>query len=79
MPAQAPTGFHTAASDARGDAALAQETPHSRVVIVSRRLILDTGVLIAATAAATARIVITMDSSAAFDDLPGVRAQVVPR
>ncbi|MBB2912426.1 tRNA(fMet)-specific endonuclease VapC [Streptosporangium becharense] len=35
--------------------------------------------LIAATAAATARIVITMDSSAAFDDLPGVRAQVVPR
>ncbi|MEU8385836.1 PIN domain-containing protein [Streptosporangium sp. NPDC048865] len=35
--------------------------------------------LIAATAAATARIVITMDSSAGFDDLPGVRAQVVPR
>ncbi|WP_436764439.1 PIN domain-containing protein [Streptosporangium sp. V21-05] len=35
--------------------------------------------LIAATAATTARIVITMDSSAAFDDLPGVRAQVVPR
>ncbi|GAA4204636.1 PIN domain-containing protein [Microbispora amethystogenes] len=35
--------------------------------------------LIAATAAATARTVITMDSSAAFDDLPGVRAQVVPR
>ncbi len=35
--------------------------------------------LIAATAAATARIVITMDSSASFDDLPGVRAQVVPR
>ena len=34
--------------------------------------------LIAATAAATARTVITMDSSAAFDDLPGVRAQVVP-
>ncbi|WP_176903317.1 PIN domain-containing protein [Nonomuraea maritima] len=35
--------------------------------------------LIAATAAATARTVITMDASAAFDDLPGVRAQVVPR
>ncbi|GGO29689.1 hypothetical protein GCM10010116_59580 [Microbispora rosea subsp. aerata] len=35
--------------------------------------------LIAATAAATARTVVTMDSSAAFDDLPGVRAQVVPR
>ncbi|MBT2233909.1 PIN domain-containing protein [Nonomuraea sp. NEAU-A123] len=35
--------------------------------------------LIAATAATTARTVITMDSSAAFDDLPGVRAQVVPR
>ncbi len=32
---------------------------------------------IAATAAATARAVITMDSSAAFDDLPGVRARVV--
>lgn len=37
------------------------------------------GLLIAATAAATARTVITMDASAAFDDLPGVRAQVVPR
>ncbi|MET7463227.1 PIN domain-containing protein [Nonomuraea sp. NPDC005501] len=35
--------------------------------------------LIAATAAATARTVLTMDASAAFDDLPGVRAQVVPR
>ncbi|MGV9772432.1 PIN domain-containing protein [Streptosporangium sp. NPDC003464] len=35
--------------------------------------------LIAATAATTARTVITMDSSAAFDDLPGVRVQVVPR
>ncbi|OPG12955.1 PIN domain-containing protein [Microbispora sp. GKU 823] len=35
--------------------------------------------LIAATAAATARTVVTMDSSAVFDDLPGVRAQVVPR
>lgn len=35
--------------------------------------------LIAATAATTARTVITMDSSAAFDDLPGVRARVVPR
>ncbi|MBE3010705.1 PIN domain-containing protein [Microbispora sp. NEAU-D428] len=35
--------------------------------------------LIAATAAATARTVVTMDSSAAFDDLPGVRAQVLPR
>ncbi|WP_169981572.1 PIN domain-containing protein [Microbispora sp. H10836] len=35
--------------------------------------------LIAATAAATARTVVTMDSSAPFDDLPGVRAQVVPR
>lgn len=34
---------------------------------------------IAATAAATARTVITMNASAAFDDLPGVRAQVVPR
>ncbi|QYC45466.1 Ribonuclease VapC5 [Nonomuraea coxensis DSM 45129] len=35
--------------------------------------------LIAATAAATARTVITMDASAASDHLPGVRAQVVPR
>ncbi|GAA3529849.1 hypothetical protein GCM10022419_005980 [Nonomuraea rosea] len=35
--------------------------------------------LIAATAAATARTVLTMDASAALDDLPGVRAQVVPR
>ncbi|MBN6056387.1 PIN domain-containing protein [Nonomuraea sp. RK-328] len=35
--------------------------------------------LIAATAAATARTVVTMDSSAAFDELPGVRAVVVPR
>ncbi|WP_182908971.1 PIN domain-containing protein [Microbispora sp. H13382] len=35
--------------------------------------------LIAATAAATARTVVTMDSSAAFDGLPGVRAQVVTR
>ncbi|WP_182900653.1 PIN domain-containing protein [Microbispora sp. H10830] len=35
--------------------------------------------LIAATAAAAARTLVTMDSSAAFDDLPGVRAQVVPR
>ncbi|MER6826263.1 PIN domain-containing protein [Streptosporangium sp. NPDC000563] len=35
--------------------------------------------LIAATAAATARTVITMDSSAGFDDLPGVHAQVVSR
>ncbi|MFG1702772.1 PIN domain-containing protein [Nonomuraea sp. M3C6] len=35
--------------------------------------------LIAATAATTARTIITMDSSAACDDLPGVRAQVVPR
>ncbi|MEU7836823.1 PIN domain-containing protein [Nonomuraea sp. NPDC049129] len=35
--------------------------------------------LIAATAATTARTIVTMDSSAAFDDLPGVRAQVVPR
>ncbi|MGP3964397.1 PIN domain-containing protein [Nonomuraea sp. 3N208] len=35
--------------------------------------------LIAATAATTARTILTMDSSAAFDDLPGVRAQVVPR
>jgi tRNA(fMet)-specific endonuclease VapC len=37
------------------------------------------GLLIAATAATTARTIVTMDSSAAFDDLPGVRAQVVPR
>ncbi|GGL08177.1 PIN domain-containing protein [Planomonospora parontospora] len=35
--------------------------------------------MIAATAAATARLIVTMDSSAAFDDLPGVRAQVVAR
>jgi tRNA(fMet)-specific endonuclease VapC len=35
--------------------------------------------LVAATAAATARTVLTRDASAAFDDLPGVRAQVVPR
>ncbi|MFI6175972.1 PIN domain-containing protein [Nonomuraea sp. NPDC051191] len=34
--------------------------------------------LIAATAAATARVVVTMDASAAFDDLPGVRAVVLP-
>ncbi len=33
---------------------------------------------IAATAAATARTLITMDSSAVFDDLPGVQARVVP-
>ncbi|MFI6787389.1 VapC toxin family PIN domain ribonuclease [Nonomuraea sp. NPDC050383] len=35
--------------------------------------------LIAVTAAAAVRTVLTMDASAAFDDLPGVRAQVVPR
>ncbi|TYB55021.1 type II toxin-antitoxin system VapC family toxin [Nonomuraea sp. PA05] len=35
--------------------------------------------LIAATAAATARTVITMDSSASFGDLPGVKAVVIPR
>ncbi|WP_449063630.1 PIN domain-containing protein [Planomonospora algeriensis] len=35
--------------------------------------------MIAATAAATARLIVTMDSSAAFDDLPGVRAQAVAR
>ncbi|MEU5862328.1 MULTISPECIES: hypothetical protein [unclassified Nonomuraea] len=40
---------------------------------MTRRLILDTGVLIA-----TARVVVTMDASAAFDDLPGVRAVVLP-
>ncbi|MFF0864549.1 PIN domain-containing protein [Nonomuraea sp. NPDC003560] len=34
--------------------------------------------LIAATAAATARVVVTMDASAAFDELPGVRAVVLP-
>ncbi|GIH72975.1 PIN domain-containing protein [Sphaerimonospora thailandensis] len=55
---------------------------HARLMAHVRRLGKTRGaydLLIAATAAATARIVITMDASAAFDDLPGVRAQVVPR
>ncbi|MEV0622442.1 PIN domain-containing protein [Nonomuraea sp. NPDC050404] len=34
--------------------------------------------LIAATAAATARTIVTMDASAGFYGLPGVRAEVVP-
>jgi len=34
--------------------------------------------LIAATAAATARTVLTMDASAAFDDLPGGRFDPAP-
>ncbi|MEV4059922.1 PIN domain-containing protein [Nonomuraea dietziae] len=55
---------------------------HARLVAHVRREGKSRGaydLLIAATAAATARTVITMDASAAFDDLPGVRAQVVPR
>jgi tRNA(fMet)-specific endonuclease VapC len=55
---------------------------HARLMAYVRREGKTRGaydLLIAATAAATARTVITMDSSAAFDDLPGVRAQVVPR
>ncbi|MGJ6965680.1 PIN domain-containing protein [Streptosporangium sp. G11] len=55
---------------------------HARLLADARRSGKARGaydLLIAATAAATARIVITMDSSAGFDDLPGVRAQVVPR
>ncbi|MFC4530081.1 PIN domain-containing protein [Sphaerisporangium dianthi] len=54
---------------------------HARLMAHVRRVGKTRGaydLLIAATAAATARTVITMDSSAAFDDLPGVRAQVVP-
>ncbi|MET8156710.1 PIN domain-containing protein [Sphaerisporangium sp. NPDC005289] len=54
---------------------------HARLMAHVRRVGKPRGaydLLIAATAAATARTVITMDSSAAFDDLPGVRAQVVP-
>ncbi|MDA0632236.1 PIN domain-containing protein [Nonomuraea sp. CA-218870] len=55
---------------------------HARLMAHIRRAGKTRGaydLLIAATAAATARTVITMDSSAAFDDLPGVSAQVVPR
>ncbi|MFI6537646.1 PIN domain-containing protein [Nonomuraea sp. NPDC050547] len=55
---------------------------HARLMAQVRRAGKSRGaydLLIAATAAATARTVLTMDSSAAFDDLPGVRAQVVPR
>ncbi|MEU6778387.1 PIN domain-containing protein [Nonomuraea angiospora] len=55
---------------------------HARLMAHARREGKPRGaydLLIAATAAATARTVITMDSSAVFDDLPGVRAQVVPR
>ncbi|GGO28218.1 PIN domain-containing protein [Microbispora bryophytorum] len=55
---------------------------HARLMAYVRREGKTRGaydLLIAATAAATARTVVTMDSSAAFDDLPGVRAQVVPR
>ncbi|MEO3793090.1 PIN domain-containing protein [Nonomuraea sp. B10E15] len=55
---------------------------HARLMAHARREGKPRGaydLLIAATAAATARTVITMDASAAFDDLPGVRAQVVPR
>ncbi|MGW6502627.1 PIN domain-containing protein [Nonomuraea angiospora] len=55
---------------------------HARLMAHARREGKPRGaydLLIAATAAATARTVITMDSSAAFDGLPGVRAQVVPR
>jgi tRNA(fMet)-specific endonuclease VapC len=55
---------------------------HARLLAQVRRLGKTRGaydLLIAVTAAATARIVIAMDSSAAFDDLHGVRAQIVPR
>jgi tRNA(fMet)-specific endonuclease VapC len=34
--------------------------------------------IIAATAAATGRVLLTTDASAAFDQLPGIRAEVVP-
>ncbi|GGK78407.1 hypothetical protein Sme01_22940 [Sphaerisporangium melleum] len=54
---------------------------HARLMAHVRRVGKTRGaydLLIAATAAATARTIVTMDSSAAFDDLPGVRAQVVP-
>ncbi|WP_214105700.1 PIN domain-containing protein [Acrocarpospora catenulata] len=55
---------------------------HARLMVHVRREGKIRGaydLLIAATAAATARTVITMDASAAFDDLPGVRAQIVSR
>ncbi|GAA1759959.1 PIN domain-containing protein [Nonomuraea bangladeshensis] len=55
---------------------------HARLMAHVRRAGKSRGaydLLTAATAAATARTVITMDSSAAFDDLPSVSAQVVPR
>ncbi|MEO3800102.1 PIN domain-containing protein [Nonomuraea sp. B1E8] len=55
---------------------------HARLMAHARREGKPRGaynLLIAATGAATARTVITMDASATFDDLPGVRAQVVPR
>ena len=55
---------------------------HARLIAHVRRESKTRGaydLLIPATAAATARTVITMDASAAFDDLPGVRALVVPR
>lgn len=54
---------------------------HARLLAHVRRAGKKRGaydLLIAATAAATARTVITMDS-AAFDDLPGVRSETVPR
>ncbi|GAB2861210.1 hypothetical protein GCM10022221_71230 [Actinocorallia aurea] len=53
---------------------------HARLLAETRRQGRRRGaydLLIAATAAATARTIITADSSAAFDDLPGVRAQVL--
>jgi tRNA(fMet)-specific endonuclease VapC len=55
---------------------------HARLLAYVRREGKTRGaydLLIAATAATTARTIVTMDSSAAFDDLPGVRAQVIPR
>nr|WP_206066751.1 PIN domain-containing protein [Nonomuraea sp. FMUSA5-5] len=55
---------------------------HARLLAYTRREGKKRGaydLLIAATAATTARTVVTMDSSAGFDGLPGVRAQVLPR
>ncbi|GGS79866.1 hypothetical protein GCM10010156_43310 [Planobispora rosea] len=55
---------------------------HARLMAHVRRTGKTRGaydLMIAATAAATARVIITMDASAAFDDLPGVRAEVIPR
>ncbi|GII90919.1 PIN domain-containing protein [Sinosporangium siamense] len=55
---------------------------HARLMAHVRKLGKPRGaydLVIAATAAATAREVVTMDSSASFDDLPGVKAHLVSR